>query len=391
MRVSRPANLNRAVPRATAEIAVASIGVAMVAVAVAATQSWLDQHFLPSFLLPRQLFVRLETLARLGMGVVGVLLVVAVRPRVGRFVDRAGARAAHIAIAAVLAFAASEPVLRLMQLRPVEWLSPDEEPRRRADARLGWTLLPSRTGRATIGGRDIEYALDGAGYRVRRVEEPVDPERPTILFTGESVMFGEGLAWDESVPAQVGAMLGVQSANLAVHGFASDQAYLRLRAEWPRFRHPVAVVPLFMPSLLGRNLDSERPHLGPGLVWLPAVQRWRLESLARRFVFYHSVPVIERGIAVTREVLRATADLARTHAAATLVVVPQFGPEDRAEERLRRRVLDNLGVPYVLVEIDSSWRLPWNRHPDARAAHAIAAAVADRLRTISADSTTHAR
>jgi len=47
---------------------------------------------------------------------------------------------------------------------------------------------------------------------------------------------------------------------------------------------------------------------------------------------------------------------------------------------LRRRILDNASIPYVLVEIDSEWRLPWDRHPNARAAHAIAVAVAAELR-----------
>ena len=50
-------------------------------------------------------------------------------------------------------------------------------------------------------------------------------------------------------------MTGIQSANLAVHGFGSDQAYLRLAIELPRFRQPVAVVSLFMTALFGRNLD----------------------------------------------------------------------------------------------------------------------------------------
>ncbi len=124
------------------------------------------------------------------------------------------------------------------------------EPLRRQDPRLGWTFVPGRIGQKMVGGRVIDYAFDPAGYRVRRVEEPVDPERPTILFAGESVMVGEGLTWEESVPAQVGAMMGVQSANLAVDGFATDQAYLRLEAEMPRFRRPVAVVMLFMTAHL---------------------------------------------------------------------------------------------------------------------------------------------
>lgn len=192
-------------------------------------------------------------------------------------------------------------------------------------------------------------------------------------------MFGEGLTWEESVPAQVGAMMGVQSANLAVHGFASDQAYLRLQAELPRFRQPVAVVSLFMTALLGRNIDSERPHLGPGLVWLPAVRRWRLESLARRFVFYHSEDVIDRGVTVTREVLRAGVELARARGASPLIIVPHYGHEDDVEQMLRRRILDGTGLPYLLIEIDPACHLPWDRHPNARAAHAIAAAVAARL------------
>ncbi len=143
----------------------------------------------------------------------------------------------------------------------------------------------------------IEYAFDSAGYRVRRAGEAVDPDRPAVLFTGESIMVGQGLTWEETVPAQVEAMMGVQSANLAVHGFATDQAYLRLLAELPRFRRPVAVVALFTPGLFDRNLDEDRPHLGPGLVWLPAKPRWRLAMIASWLVPYRSDEAIERGIA----------------------------------------------------------------------------------------------
>jgi hypothetical protein len=224
----------------------------------------------------------------------------------------------------------------------------------------------------------VEYAIDPAGYRVRRLDEPVDPARPTILFTGESVMFGEGLTWEETVPAQVGAMLGLQSANLAVHGYSNDQAYLRLEAELPRFRRPVAVVSLFMTTLFGRNLDDDRPHLGPGLVPLPAAHESRMASLAALLVPYRTDQTVEQGVAVTQEVLRATITLARTRGATPLIVVPQFGPEDPGEEALRRRVLDD-EFPYLLVTIDASWRLPWDRHPNAQATHVIASAIAERL------------
>jgi hypothetical protein len=366
--------------RRAVEIAVALLGCALLGVALLANQGWLDRHFLPSFFLARRTYVLLETIARCAIGGLGVCLLL-VRARLARVVTRSPGRVLHVAIAAALALVASELVLRYAQLRPAEWLGRDQEPRRMADPRLGWRFVPSRTGRGTIGGRTVDYAFDAAGYRVRRAGEPVDLERPTLLFTGESVMFGKGLTWDESIPAQVGAMLGVQSANLAVDGYGSDQAFLRVQAELPRFRRPVAVVGIFLTGLFGRNLDDDRPHLGPGLTWQPGVPHGRLRTLVQLVAPYRSDETVERGIAVTREVYDALMGLATARGATPLVLVLQIGPEDPVEQALRRRILDAQRLPCLLVEIDPAWRVPGDVHPDARAARAIAAAVASRLRS----------
>ena len=365
--------------RVVTEVAVASVGAALLLCAVLANQQWLDRHLLPSWFLPHRWWVILESSARAILAVVGVALAVWVRPRVGRLITSPG-RLVQVVVAALLALVASELVLRQVQLRPVGWLVPDEEePRRRPDPRLGWTLVPARTGHGTVAGRVIDYSLDSAGYRVRRVDEPVDPAQPTILFIGESVMFGEGLTWEESIPAQVGAMMGIQSANLAVHGFSSDQAYLRLETELPHFRQPVAVVSLFMTALFGRNLDDNRPHLGPGLSWHPAEPHGRLASLVQLIAPFRKTDTVERGVTMTRAVLAATVTLARARGARPLIVVPQFGVEDDAERTLRRRILDETGLPYVWIELDEGWRLSGNLHPNPGAAHTIAAAVAARL------------
>ena len=314
------------------------------------------------------------------MAALGLWLVTVVRSRAGRFASETPARALHIIIATILALGASNLMLRRVHLRPAEWLSVEDEPRRQPDPRLGWTWVRERTGHKNIGGRVIDYSIDPAGYRVSRIDDPVDPEQPTILFTGESVMFGEGLTYEESIPGQVGAMMGVQTANLAVHGYGNDQAYLRLQTELPHFRRPVAVVSLFMTALFGRNLDQDRPHIGPGLVWLPAEQHSRLSSLAKLIVPYRADTTVERGVTVTQQVLRANTELARAHGATPLLVVLQFGREAQPEQMLRRRILDDASIPYVFVEIDSSWRLPWDRHPNAHAARAIASAIVSQLR-----------
>jgi hypothetical protein len=53
--------------------------------------------------------------------------------------------------------------------------------------------------------------------------------------------------------------------------------------------------------------------------------------------------------------------------------------ESATEEMLRRRILDEAGLPYVHVKLDPSWDLPGDLHPDPHAAQAIAIAVAERL------------
>jgi hypothetical protein len=351
-----------------------AIGVALVACALAANQRWLDRHFVPSFFLPRHWYVLIETIVRTVVATAGIVLAAVMRRSVAHAIARAPGQAVGVVLAAGLALGTSELVLRSVHLQPTEWLWPDEEPLRQPDPRLGWVLTPARVGYSTVGGRRIEYAIDAAGYRVRRGDEAVDPGRPSAVFVGESVMFGEGLTWEETIPAQVGSMLDMPSANLAVHGYSNDQAYLRLDRELPRFRRPLAVVSLFMTALFGRNLDDDRPRLGPGLVWLPPRHASRLASLAALFVPYRTDATVEAGIRTTGQVLRATVALARARGATPLIVVPQFGPEDETERTLRHRVLGD-DLPFLLVTLDASWRLPWDRHPDARAARVIAEAI----------------
>src|SRR5947207_6570270 len=367
--------------RIIVEIGIAFVGVLLFGSALLANQRWLDHHFLPSFYTPRSRYVWIESIVRITIAAVEALLALLVRRPLGKFIADHPTRALQLTRAVWLAFPATEFVLRMRHRRVAmaEEYPAEVEPSRQLDSQLGWVFVPSRTGHQRVGNRTVEYAIDSAGYRVRSVDEPVDPDRPTIVFTGESMMVGERLTWDESIPAQTGAILGLQSANVAVSGFANDQAYLRLQAELSHFRRPVAVVMLFAPLLFDRNLNDDRPHLGPGLVWLPAVHRWRLVTIFKFLAPYRSDEAIERGVSVTREVLRATIDLARARGAVPLIVVPQFIPEDPEERDIRIRVLDEAGLPYVWVQLDASWRVPDDGHPDARAGHAIAVAIANKL------------
>jgi hypothetical protein len=374
------------------ETLVVTIGVLLLAGAIIAEQSWWDRHFLPVFFFSHDKYVLGERLARLACGITGIALILFIRPMAGRLARRMPARelaagTARILLAIGLALVASELLLDRHFTFAAGEKQDQEKPLRRPDPKLGWTFAPARAGPTIVGGRTITYAIDRLGYRARDNKTVVDTSLPTILFTGESIIAGYGLNWNETIPAQVGASLRMQSANMAVFGYANDQAYLRLAAALPRFRQPVAVVSLFIPSLFVRNLEDDKPHLDSELGWWPAIHRLWLSSLFHFFVPYHSNAEIEHGIQATRAVLATTAAMARKRGAIALVVDPQFGPEVAAEQMLRRRILDEPGIAYVRVVLDPSWHLKGDLHPDARAAHAIAMAIAARLKADLAQTT----
>jgi hypothetical protein len=351
----------------------------LVAWAYIADQDWFDRHFLPAFFVSRQTYVLIESIGRAAAATIGLALLFVIRPRAGRFASRSPLLVVNGVAAIALAGVASEMILEQLHRHAAAQEPLGQEPRRRVDPRLGWRFVPSRVATHLESGRTIEYAFDDHGYRVRHAGDQVDGNTRSILFSGESMIVGEGLMWEESIPAQVGAMLGIQAANLAVSAYATDQAYMRLQMELPRFRHPIAVVTVFTPTLFDRNMDDDRPHLGPSLVWQPPRKRSRLLEILRLLVRYRRMATIEQGIGITRDVLHATTELARSRGAVPLIVVPQFAPEQPDEAALRHRILDHSDLPIVRVELNGTWRIAGDGHPDARAAHAIAEAIAARL------------
>lgn len=369
---------------AIAEAMLAFAGAGVVVAAFAANQAWFDAHFLPVFFLSRDHYVFGEACARTAMVAIGLAMALILRPAVGRMVAELSpaslaAACTRAAVALLLAMGVGELGLRAAFPRAHEEPPPAAEPLCRHDPRLGWMFVPSRVGRVVVAGRPIDYAFDAHGYRVPDLAHPVDTTRPTLIFVGESIMAGFGLHWSETVPALVGATFHTQSANLSVYGYADDQTYQRLAAELPRFARPTAVVILFSPGLVFRDFDDERPHLAADRTWRPAVERSRLERLLRFFVPYHSRDEIDRQVALVRAELAASVRMARARHAQPLIVVPHFGPEDATERALRRRILDDPGLPYVWVNLDPAWRIPDDPHPDARGARAIAGAIAARL------------
>jgi hypothetical protein len=366
---------------AAANVAAILFGTLFLAAALGMDATWQWNHFLPTWAWPWSLQQRILLGLRLIVAALGVAVLLFFRPWLVRAAKAGRGREALIAIltatlAVAAAFAVTEAVLHTRTWRSVQerW---DQEPQRVRNAEYGWSFVPNHAGSVVLNGRAVHYATGPFGYRAAHAGEGPDFARPTIVFAGESIVFGYGLDWRDTIPAQVQAMTGIQAANTAVNAHATDQVLMRLRHELPRFRRPVAVVIPFMARLFDRNLDLDRPHLDSRLRWHAGERPpLRLVELGRRILRYRSSAAIRDGTLMTQRALQAEIALARARGAKPIVLVPQYLPEDPREAAIRHDVLDSAGIRYLLVPVKPEWRAPGHNHPTPAGARAIAAAVA---------------
>jgi hypothetical protein len=372
-----------------ARVVVTLAGVGLIGWAATADAHWAERHVLPSYcatgLVQWVLARRLPWIA----AALGVAAAWKLAPAAGTLAKRVAARAdrgvlAGIAVAVAAALAAGEVVAMRMHDRLMRGGAGAQGDRgqaamTRVDPRLGWAYFPGRTTWTEVDGRPVAYAIDEDGDRAASSGDRPDPARPTILFAGESIAFGYGLSFEETFPRLVGRDLGLQAVNLAVVGYGNDQAHQRVVDALGRFARPVAVVTLFVPAQLRRNVEPWRPRLalgsGGALVRVPASRAPRLLRLLAELPFRGG-----EALAVTARILRATAEAARARGALPLFVVTNYGPpclRDGEEPWIVDELFVRQGLPFVRVDLDREDLLPGlsERHPGPRGARKIAAAV----------------
>ncbi len=366
-------------------------GAALVGWALAADARWAERHVLAAYCATsRGEWVVARAVPWLAAAV-GLIAMWKLAPAAGKLAERVSARKhagplARVAVAVVAAVLVGEGIARGLHDRLMlgARATPgdrDGAPMTRFEPRLGWSYVPGRTTWTRLGGRPIAYAIDGEGDRAASSDDRPDPARPTVLFAGESIAFGYGLPWDETFPYLVGHDLGIQAVNLAVVGYGSDQAHLRVLDALPRFARPLAVVTVFIPDQIARNVDPWRARLGLGpdgaLVAVPASRGPRIAKLLRQLPWHDDEP-----LRVTAAILRATAEAARARGAFPLFVVTNYGPACVRDGRdgeawVVEELFVRQGLPYVRVDLDPEDLLPGllERHPSERGTRKIASAV----------------
>ena len=132
---------------------------------------------------------------------------------------RRSMRGALMLLPSVLFFSAAELGFR--------WHHADEWPfgMVRDDPELGWSLNPGWEGE--YAGRRV--AVSAIGLRDPRTPERLRDLSEPVLFLGDSVVMGYGVAEDESLPRRLEAELGRPVINAGVVGYATVQEAKLLR------------------------------------------------------------------------------------------------------------------------------------------------------------------
>jgi len=142
------------------------------------------------------------------------------------------------ALAAVLV--AAELILRVVDLRE---LRDSYEPGRallfRHDAELGWAPVPNASATFT-GTRTVTVHNNSLGLRDI---EPAGVRKPTVLFVGDSFVWGYDVEAGERFTDLLRAKLpAVRIVNAGVPGYGTDQEYLLLARIWSAINPDVVVL-----------------------------------------------------------------------------------------------------------------------------------------------------
>lgn len=166
----------------------------------------------------------------------------AIEEATGRARVREVVRSLAIALAVTIAtLAGLEIFLRVADFRELREGIDERSLNYRYDAELGWYPAPNSSSVAT-NARTFHARHNSLGLRDI---EPVPDARPTIMFLGDSFVWGLDAEVDERFSDLLRARVpSHQIVAAGVSGFGTDQEYLLLQRLWPKIQ-PAVVVLIF--------------------------------------------------------------------------------------------------------------------------------------------------
>ncbi len=313
---------------------VVAAAAALAAWAIHADQVWFSTHWTRHQCFLTRTAQNLALVARIVAGVLSVALLF-LRGPVSRV---SGSMWLRIGLAVVLALVTTEIYLRSKQAKAAEL--------------------------------EMHPPTDVHGYRVPSPATTIDLGAPSIVMSGESVAFGFGLAYEDTIGARLAQRTGLQDVNVAVNGFSNALTLQRLEDALPKLAKPVAVVCFVVHTWLDRNTDPRGWHVvwndGRMMPLLPPEPPTSspLLALGRSVFRYHDDHRLEIG----RQLLSQTAEFIRSRNAAPIFVFTQCGARCRSTEFVVSELTRDLDAPWISLDTPEEENLPGDMHPGPKAA-----------------------
>jgi hypothetical protein len=347
---------------------------------------------------------------QVGCGMLAVLLFLARRQlaRLRLIVFPSTKRAVFVAIlvtfAVILVLVTAEIAFRIIDYPFKARWTPSENTLARFDDDLGWSYIPDRSyDRPMPDGTSLVTHFNNIGARVRRSQQPTNPQTPSVLFVGCSFTMGHGVSFEDSLPGQFEDRADphdLQAVNLGVQAFGTDQALLQLERHIGTV-NTKGVVYTFIDGHINRNAVHDRRMLVPHARFLgtkprfavrpsgelyqrdlpqryEAFSRLRLgELLAFKWTLWGPRPRPD----VTRTMVERMAQRSKEQGAPFVIVYWTWRPP--AAERVDAffgSIKPNLVIPAIGAPRGwSGWQL-WNdEHPNPRAHAYVARLVREKL------------
>lgn len=144
-----------------------------------------------------------------------------------------------IAITTLVTLAALEIVLRVADFRELREGVTERSLSYRYDAELGWIPVPGSSAQVT-NARSVHASHNSLGLRD---EEFVLDDRPTIMFLGDSFVWGlDAEARERFSELLKPRIAGYKILAAGVSGYGTDQEYLLLQKLWPKVKPAVVIL-----------------------------------------------------------------------------------------------------------------------------------------------------
>jgi len=174
-------------------------------------------------------------------------------------------------VLAVLAL--SEFLLRVFDLKQVHLEPSDKNPGYRYDADVGW-IGPANTLTHLNASRPTTLRHNSLGLRD---VEPAPSAGPTILFLGDSFVYGSDVEAEERFTERLREDLPtVRIVNAGIAGYGTDQEYLLLQRLWPRVEPDVVVLIFCVDNDRDDNSTNYRAAFKPYLTNVEG--RWQFRG-----------------------------------------------------------------------------------------------------------------